>query len=62
MSSALGGGEIVCLNEWNNKKCRDFFMRFNRLVHNGVILKPHGSRPYDIFKLLAGEKDFIRKR
>lgn len=53
--------DIFCLDEWKNEKCRNFFIRFNRLVHNGVIFKPHGSRPYDIFKLLAGERDFIRK-
>jgi uncharacterized protein (DUF1919 family) len=53
---------IVCLNEFSDS---DFATKYSYIFKDYVVdsakIEGFAAKPYDIFKLLCGEKDYIRK-
>lgn len=52
---------IVCLNEWNNEKVKLLFAYSFENYVMSICRMNYSSSAIDFFKLLNGEKDFIRK-
>jgi len=56
---------IVNMCEWNNIKIRQYekyAYSFDTYLMRAADTSNYNSKPYDVFKLLLGEKEFLRKK